>query len=145
MSYIKDEILQVSQEMSLNIKEMSENDTLACRKILAENFSTEPEMPLNLSYQNLVSGSSYHDPNGWRLVERFVDAPVILFVNPDVDLCMFELARGEDLTKLLGGCIGFPFYVSSAPFDFLICFDDNNCLVCTGRAKDWCDHLKCSR
>lgn len=149
MSYIKDEILEQSQAHSLNIRELSYDEALLYRKILGERFSKDPENPLNLSYQTMVPSSSYYDldQQAWLFIQEFVSSmdSIVLFVNPDEDLFMFELTSGRDLTRLIGECFGFPFYVSAKPFDFLICLDDNNCLMCTGTAKAWGESLRKNR
>lgn len=145
MADIRDEILEQSQAHSLNIRELPDEEALLYRKILGERFSKDPENPLNLSYYNMLPSSSYYDldQQAWLFIQEFVGSmdSIVLFANPDQGLFMFELTSGRDLTHLIGECFGFPFYVSAKPFDFLICLDDNNCLMCTGTAKEWGESL----
>lgn len=147
MSYIKDEIFQASQTLSLNIREIPYDEAFLYKKILAEKFSTDPHDPLILSDQNMIEASSYCDDNAWKLIEEFISSmsPIILFLNPDEDLYMFEVPTGKDLTNLLGECKSFPFYVSAKPFDFLISLDDIECMSCTGSAKEWGESLRKNR
>ena len=107
-------------------------------KKLAEKFSVESESPWRLSYQNLKDTQSIHDPKGWSFIQDYVgDKEVLLFVNPDEEKDMWLIPSGIALTSILSETIGFPFYVTSQEIDYMLCFDDHDCLIANGKAAEW--------
>jgi len=146
MGFLANEIENAASELGIAISKLDTDEMHKIRKKLAERFSTEPEFPGRLSYQNLKDRQSIHDQEGWSLIEKFVgESKVILFVNPDQEKYMWLIPSGKALTSILSETIGFPFYVTSKEADYMLCFDDHDCLIATGKAIEWIRQLRDER
>jgi len=145
MGYIGDEIKSAASEIKVIISTVDENKALEIRKKLAENFSSNGgNFPHRISWQNLVNYESAHRPDdGWMLVGDFVeDEEAFLFISPEQEMTMWKFHSGTDLVLVLGECFGFPFCVTSANTDYILCLDDHDCLIGSGRVAEWIRELK---
>jgi hypothetical protein len=55
---------------------------------------------------------------------------------------LWYFSSAEKLVKVFAESCGFPFCVTSLDTEYLICFDDNDCLLTTGKAVSWLEQLK---
>jgi hypothetical protein len=55
---------------------------------------------------------------------------------------MWIIPSGSILTSILSATIGFPFYVTSLNTDYILCFDDHDCLIANGKAVEWICKLR---
>lgn len=58
---------------------------------------------------------------------------------------MWLIPSGKALTSILSETIGFPFYVTSKDAQYMLCFDDHDCLIATGKAVEWICQLRNDR
>jgi hypothetical protein len=58
---------------------------------------------------------------------------------------MWIIPDGSTLTSILSETIGFPFYVTSLNTDYMLCFDDHDCLIANGKAVEWICKLRLAR
>ncbi|NJL77645.1 MAG: hypothetical protein HC836_35460 [Richelia sp. RM2_1_2] len=138
MGYLADEIENAASELGITLSKLHIGEVLEIRKKLAENFSIEPEFPWRLSYQNLKNTQSIHHSKGWSFIQDYVgEEEIILFVNPNEEKDMWIIPSGSALTSILGETIGFPLYVTSRDTDYMLCFDDHDCLIANGKAVEW--------
>ncbi len=138
MGYLADEIENAASELGITLSKLQTGEVLEIRKKLAEKFSTEPEFPWRLSYQNLKNTQSIHDSKGWSFIQDYVgEEEVILFVNPDEEKDMWIIKSGSALTSILSETVGFPFCVTSQDTGYMLCFDDRDCLIANGKAVEW--------
>jgi hypothetical protein len=143
MGYIGEEIEEVSTRIKIKYHMIPVDEATIIKQKLAVNFSNAPDSPKLVSWQNLVNFDSHHDPAGWRKIAIFrPEEPALLFVNPELESCLWYFPSGKLLVEMLGESIGFPFCVTSLAADYLICFDDSDCLIATGAAKVWLEQLK---
>lgn len=143
MGYLADEIDNAAFELGIVISKLQIEEVIEIRRELAEKFSKEPEYPWRLSYQNLNDTQSINDSKGWSYIQDYVgEKEVILFVNPDEEQEMWSIPSGKTLTSILSETIGFPFYVTSQDTDYMLCFDDHDCLIATGKAVEWICQLR---
>jgi hypothetical protein len=143
MGYLADEIESAALILNIVLSKINIEEIEEIRSKLAYSFSKEPDFPWKLSYQNLKNIQSFCDPKGWMLIQDYVkNNNVILFVNPDQEKDMWIIPSGSALTLILGETIGFPFYVTSQETDYLLCFDDHDCLIATGKATEWLVKLR---
>lgn len=135
MGYLADEIENAASELGITLLKLPIEEVFEIRKKLAQRFSIEPEFPWRLSYQNLKNTKSICDSKGWSYIQDYVgEEKVILFVNPDQEKDMWIVPSGSALTSILSETVGFPFYVTSPDADYIICFDDHDCLIAIGKA-----------
>jgi hypothetical protein len=130
MGYIADEIEESSTKLKIDFRIMTLEETIEIKEKLAKNFSSTPDSPEQLSWQNLINYSSRHDPQGWQKIADFTkEEPVLLFVNPEVEKSLWYFSSAEELVAVLAESCGFPFCVTSLNAEYMICFDDNDCLI----------------
>jgi hypothetical protein len=142
MGYIADEITTVSTQLKIEIQTVAGEESITLKKKLADSFSTDPNLPERFSWQNLTNYSSIHDSAGWKKIAAFTpEKPVILFVNPELESTGWYFASGQFLVDVLAESCGFPFYITSLEADYIICFDDHDCLLAAGTAKGWLESL----
>ena len=86
----------------------------------------------------LSDSASIQDPEGWRLISRFVGSrPCVLFFDASDEAEMLEILSGEALQTLLAESYGFEFYVTDADATYLICFNHHDMLIGCGSARVW--------
>lgn len=138
MGYLAEEIENAACELSIAISKLQIGEVLEIRQRLAEKFSIEPEKPWSLTYQNLKDFQSIHNPKGWSFIQDYVrEEEIILFVNPDEEQDMWLIPSGIALKSILAETVGFPFYVTSRTTEYMFSFDDHDCLIANGKARDW--------
>lgn len=138
MKYLAEEIENAAFELGILISKLPMEEVLEIRQKLAKKFSTEPEFPWRLSYQNLKDFQSIHNPKGWSFIQAYVgEEEIILFVNPNEEQDMWLIPSGSALTSILAETVGFPFYVTSRTTEYMFSFDDHDCLIANGKARDW--------
>lgn len=138
MGYLADEIENAASKLSITLSKLQAEEVFEIRKKLAQNFSIEPELPWKLSYQNLKDTQSIHNSRGWSFIQDYVgEGETILFVNPNEEKDMWIIPSGNALTSILSETVGFPFYVISRDTDYMLCFDDHDCLIANGKAVEW--------
>ena len=71
------------------------------------------------------------------LTEYVGDEEVLLFVNPEDSQIMWKFDNGTDLESLLSESSGFPFCITSEKANYILCFEDHDCLVGVGEAASW--------
>ncbi|MHC5748350.1 MAG: DUF6756 family protein [Nostoc sp.] len=143
MGYLADEIENAAFELGILISKLKIEKVIEIRRRLAESFSKDPEFLWKLSYQNLNNTYSINDSKGWSFIQDYVgENEVILFVNPDEEQEMWIIPSGKALTSILSETIGFPFYVTSRDTDYILCFDDHDCLIATGKSVEWICQLR---
>ena len=49
---------------------------------------------------------------------------------------MWIVPSGSALTSILSETFGFRFYVTSSEADYILCFDDHDCLIANGKAVE---------
>lgn len=137
MGYLADEIENAALALNIELSKLNAEEIAMLRSKLAYSFSQEPNDPWKLSYQNLKNSQSLFDPKGWMLIQEYANNNLILFVNPDEEKDMWIVPSGVILTSILSETVGFPFYVTSLEADYILCFDDHDCLIATGKAVEW--------
>lgn len=145
MGYISDEIRNAAHKLNIFISTVDESTALKIRKKLAENFTSDGgNFPYRISWQNIANYESAHRPDdGWMLVGDFVgNEEVFLFISPDQEKTIWKIQSGTDLVLVLGECFGFPFCVTSENADYILCLDDHDCLIGSGRVVEWIQKLK---
>ena len=55
---------------------------------------------------------------------------------------MWKFKSVKDLVSVLGECYGFPFCITSQKADYILCFDEHDCLIGSGKVKDLLQDLK---
>jgi hypothetical protein len=138
MGYLANEIENSAADLGIILSKLQMREVLEIRQKLAEKFSIEPESPWKLSYQNLKHTQSIHHSKGWSFIQNYVgEKEIILFVNPDEEKDMWIIPSGSALTSILSETVGFPFYITSLDTDYMLCFDDHDCLIANGKAVEW--------
>jgi hypothetical protein len=139
MGYIEDEIRSVASQLDISLQ-MDKHEADAIRQRLAEKFSTDPTRPLDLSWQNLKDYQTAYDydQGAWEWIQDYVkDEEVILFLGPDEEETLLIIPSGYDLTAIIGECTGFPFCITSRDASYILCLDDHNCLIGSGKVVEW--------
>jgi hypothetical protein len=140
MGYIDREIEEVSARLKIDYHVMAVDETIKIKQKLAANFSDRPRL---VSWQTLVDFTSTHDPDGWLKIASFrPKEPALLFINPELESSLWYFPSSKLLVEMLGESIGFPFCVTSLKADYIICFDDSDCLIATGEAKSWLEVVR---
>lgn len=143
MGYLSREITNVASIYQIPVVVIDEQGSLAMKKALAKKFSVNENQPQSLSWQNLSDAESYHDSDSWRSIGEYVgNQTVLLFVNPEDEQIMWKFNNGNDLNSVLEETTGFPFCVTSSQADYILCFEDYDCLLGKGSAAAWVKELR---
>ncbi len=146
------EIEDTASSLKIPFTRLYTDQAFEIRKLLAERFSRDKNFPLKFSWQNIVGRGSFFSKYGWRLVGDYVkDTNVLLLVSPDEELTIWEFQSGHDLVSVLGETTSFPFCVTSKEANYVLCFEDHNCLIGTGSitnsesVEEWLQSLREAR
>jgi hypothetical protein len=138
MGYLSNEIQDIISKLKLSVTIVNKNRSFELKKKLAKKYSIDKQRPQILSWQNLENAESHHDSDGWKLLENFVgEEEVLLFLNPEDEQIMWKFNNGTDLELLLSESTGFPFCIISEKANYILCFEDHDCLVGVGEAVSW--------
>lgn len=137
---INDEIKRASDELNLTIEFIRASDFQQTLLTIKEKYTNRFEKGRVL-WEILDDFAAVQDEHGWSYIGDFVqNKPCIMFISEnrnDTRNGGFIIRSGNDLTAILAESYGFEFYVTNTETDYLICFNDHNCLLGCGRAKKW--------
>lgn len=90
----------------------------------------------------LVSGS--RGPDSWRRIGDFIkNNTVILFFNKSWGVDFYEIENGSMFVKFYDEeCGGIEFYITDSDTNFLFAYNEAQCLVAMGIAREWLSSCK---
>jgi hypothetical protein len=143
MSYLSDEIEVAARTLDIPAKQLIASEARAMRLRIAEHFALQSDELLERVRPKGVS--SIHDPDIWRrLDELFGHEPLYLLFKFTDDNAIWRIPGGEFLVQILKESVGFAFYAVPESLNFIVYFDDHNCLLGNGRAAQWIERSKIS-
>lgn len=88
--------------------------------------------------------SSSRGPDSWRCIGDFIkNNTVIVFFNKDWGGDFYEIENGSMFVKFYDEeCGGIEFYITDPNTNFLFAYNQAQCLVAMGTAKDWLKEYK---
>lgn len=143
MSYIKEEIYQVSNNLDIKMLELDYKLRLeVLKKINRHFFNNDSDF---LSWKLIKNSEyTYHHQLGWKIIKSLPDYDnLILFFEESDDKSMFVFENKNDLYSVIAGSIGFEFYVCDKDITYLICFNFHDMLIMFGKeCINFLDKLK---
>ena len=90
--------------------------------------------------------SSIRGPEPWRCIADLVkNDTVILFFNKDWGDNFYEIENGSLYVRFYDlECGGIEFYITDAAASFLLAYNESQCLVAMGTAREWLEGYKAS-
>lgn len=136
MSYLSDEIAEAVSVLKMSAHRLPADETERIRRRLHDRFGWDPgHLGVSLGKES----ESLHHPEAWSWVSEFVghaSEAVLLFPMCDEQEAWI-FPNGESTVSVLGECTGFIFFVTSQRADYLLAFDDHDCLIGAGTAAAW--------
>jgi hypothetical protein len=143
MGYLGDEIQDAALKLGFSIEQLSVGQAEELRSRLAGLYGRDPAY---FSYQNLKEYESIHDSTAWSWVSEFIgNSEVYLFFLKDQDPSVWKVPNGEMIVPLLEESIGFVFYIVPPNAEYILCYEDHDCLIGAGTAMEWIRHLSDQR
>lgn len=140
MGYLGDEICDAALRLGFSIEQLPMEQAGALRNHLAKLYCRDQSF---FSYQNLKEYESIHNSAAWSWVSEFIgNSEVYLFFLEDQDPSVWKIPSGEMIVPLLEESIGFVFYIVPPNAEYLLCYEDHDCLIGAGTAIDWIRRLK---
>lgn len=133
MSYIKEEIYDVSNNLGIKILELDyKSRSEIVKKINKYFFNKDSDF---LSWRLIKNAEyTYHHQLGWKIIKSLPDYDnLILFFEESDDKSMFIFENKEDLYSLISSSIGFEFYICDKNITYLICFNFHDMLIMFGQ------------
>ncbi len=97
----------------------------------------------SVTTSNVTEIESIHNSDAWERISEFIgDERCILFFVERIDNSAWLFNNGFDLVKTLHKTVGFVFFVTSEFSDYLIAYNDHDCLIGFGRATEWAKSLE---
>jgi len=136
MGYLANEVYSVARQLSYEACILNSSNSQNILSTIREKFcSGSNRYPL---WEYIVSSEGIHNKDAWSWISEFLDnCPVIIFFDESDDKSMVRLEHGLHVSKILGECFGFVFYLTDFNYNYLICFNDHDILIGAGTAKDW--------
>ena len=135
MTHISDEIAEVVSELCIAAERLAPKSTHILRNRLHDKFG------LDLNHFSIyVEGrvESIHDKDAWLWIDQFTaDSELILLFPKSNEPDGWRFPDGETLVKVLAECSGFVFIVTNSNTEFLLAFDDHDCLIGAGTSANW--------
>lgn len=136
-AYIRPAIEEALSSIGAEFELVSPEAALGLRSALASRFCGS-EDPRALHWNSLRDYQAVQHPEGWQWVDEFVQGrPALFFAHIDDEPTMFSLASGTSLSRVIGECPGFEFYVADATCSYLLCENMHDYLLGAGGAKEW--------
>jgi hypothetical protein len=144
MSYLSDEVAAAVEALGIHAHRLARNDADRLRRRVGARYGLDPR---NLLWGTACEGAEViHDPMAWSWLDDFVpDSAVYLLFHPFADSDVWVLPDGHSLARVIGECSGFWFYACSEEAEYLLCYDDHDCLIGLGTATDWIRTLRRKR
>jgi hypothetical protein len=136
MGYLADELIDASLKLGHNATILNAKDSQNIISIIKNKFCVETKnSPI---WESIVDTKEIHDANAWKWISEFLDDnPILIFFEQSDDRLIVRLENGFYISKILGECFGFVFYITDLNHNYLMCFNDRNILIGTGIATDW--------
>lgn len=139
MEYISREIEEVSRALSIPAILLPPEETSRIREALRDRY--EVDWRHDSVMIESATAHVYH-PQAWSWLSEFIgDKEVIMLFNVGNDPDAWIIPSGHDLVRILAETFGFIFFMTSRSFDYVMAFDDNDCLIGAGRASGWVEGL----
>ena len=143
MGYLSDEIQDIILRLKIPATVIDEKRSSKLKQELAQKYSVNKQRSRILSWQNLENTESYHNSDGWKMLKEYVgNGEVLLFVNPEDEQTMWKFNNGADLESLLSESTSFPFCITSEKANYILCFEEHDCLVGVGEAASWVEEQR---
>ncbi|MGL5939366.1 MAG: hypothetical protein ACRC2S_03105 [Waterburya sp.] len=141
MGYLADEVICACFNLSYNANILNSKDSQNVISIVKNNFCLEKKnYPI---WESIIDSKGIQDPNGWQWISEFVNnKPILIFFEQSDDQSIVRIENGFYISKILGECFGFVFYITDINHNYLICFNDHNILIGAGTATDWIEKKK---
>ena len=133
---IKENILSVLSEFKIDCNILIAQDYLNLYQTVFKKFTNGiDKFPF---WENINDSESVQRQDGWLLISDFINnEKVILFLDKRTEKFGVLLKGGKDLNTLLSNTFNFVFYITNESFDYLLCFNEHDFLIGTGKAKAW--------
>lgn len=138
---VKKEILSALFEFDILNKVLSTQHYQALYQAVLDKFALSVDkFPL---WENLNDSESLKEKDGWLLISDFVgNEEVVLFLDNRTEKFAITLNGSKDLNKLLSNTFHFVFYITNINVDYLLCFNEHDFIIASGKAKLWLRGLK---
>lgn len=138
---VKKEILSALFEFDILNKVLSTQHYQALYQAVLDKFALGVDkFPL---WENLNDSESLKEKDGWLLISDFVgNEEVVLFLDNRTEKFAITLNGSKDLNKLLSNTFHFVFYITNINVDYLLCFNEHDFIIASGKAKVWLRDLK---
>jgi hypothetical protein len=133
---VKKEILSALFEFDILNKVLSTQHYQALYQAVLDKFALGVDkFPL---WENLNDSESLKEKDGWLLISDFVgNEEVVLFLDNRTEKFAITLNGSKDLNKLLSNTFHFVFYITNINVDYLLCFNEHDFIIASGKAKLW--------
>lgn len=136
MGHIQDGIEKAIEETGAQAILLSKGETALLWTDVDNRFAAPA--PGAALWERLLDASYCRDESGWRRVSGFrPDDPCILFAPPHLESRAFAFEHARDVARVLAECPRFVSYVVGRDLEYLVCFDDHDCVRAVGTAKAW--------
>jgi hypothetical protein len=140
MHFLGEELEEVGDRLGYAVTRLRPEDADRLRASLLARYS---EDPVRLGFGWLRAAQTTHDPNAWRSLGGFTDGrECLLFFPADDEPGMWQFHGGDRLVQLLSETTQADFFLASPELEFLIYFDDHDCVIACGDASPWVASLR---
>jgi len=142
MNYISEDILKVSRKLGIQASLLSPEESDAIRDKVARRFGLD-KADLQTCTSSMTEYKVICNDDAWRWIGDFLRGwTAFLLVGEGALTETWRVAPGERVVELLGETFGFVFFVTNDNADYLLCYDDHNCLIGFGSAASWIGEMK---
>lgn len=139
MGYLAEEITSVCSRLGYDFNYLNLRDSQNVISIIKDKFCCgKNKSPL---WESILNSKGVYNQRGWSWISEFVgDIPILIFFEQSDDKSIVRLENGSYLSKILGECFGFVFYITDLDYNYLVCFNDHDILMGAGTASDWIEN-----
>jgi hypothetical protein len=142
MSYISKQFLDLSQKLGIEVSLLPHNESGALCTKVAQRFGLD-KRDLHACTFTSSEYKAICDSNAWRWIGDFVgSSPIFLLIGEGELSETWRVKPGKRVVELLAETTGFVFFVTNNNADYLLCYDDHDCLIGFGTAAAWISGMK---
>ena len=140
MAYISEEIVETAAALGFPIDRLPAERTARIREELRNRFGLDPD---HFSIHLTKDYESVHSTSGWSWISEFLGTgEVLMLFPPSSDPEAWRFPTGDMVVPLLSECSGFVFILTCPSFEYLLAFEEHDCLVGAGTAREWIRTMK---
>jgi hypothetical protein len=139
-AFIKRDVEEAIRTLDVEAVELAGPEARSVREGAARAFG-DGASPF-VHWNHLREYSAVQHPDSWEWIGEFVQGPAYLFFDERDEPGVFRFNEAQRIRDVLEECSGFEFYICDLKYAYLLCNNDHDYLIGSGKAQEWVKSLQ---